>query len=132
MERSKSTVRKVDRVRKALTHREPDRIPIHEFFWTSFLTRWRQELGLPGEASPHQYYDLDLMVVIPNLDPHIRQMETVKSDENERVVRTGYGAIVRKVYAFPMPEYAAFETDSIGKVKDFHFDDPADDRRFFS
>jgi uroporphyrinogen decarboxylase len=130
MERSQSTIRKVDRVRTALANKEPDRIPVHEFFWTSFLRRWRQELGLPGDASPYTHYDLDLMVVIPNLDPHIRQMETIKGDENERVVRTGFGALVRKVYAFPMPEYAGFETDTISKVKDFHFDDPADDRRF--
>ncbi len=130
MERSESTIQKVDRVRKALANKEPDRIPIHEFFWTSFLTRWRQELGLPGDASPYTHYDLDLVVVIPNLDPHIRQMETLQSNENERVVRTGFGAFVRKVYAFPMPEYSGFETDSIDKVTDFRFDDPTDHRRF--
>jgi len=27
----------VDRVPKALANKEPDRIPIHEFFWTSFV-----------------------------------------------------------------------------------------------
>lgn len=130
MDRAESTLLKVDRVRKALTHVEPDRIPIHEFFWTSFLKRWRQELGLPSDASPYRYYDLDLMVVIPNLDPHIRKMETIKGDENEILVRTGFGAFVRKVFAFPMPEYAGFETDSLEKVKAFQFDDPADARRF--
>jgi len=130
MARSDSTLRKVERVRKALSHKEPDRIPVHEFYWTSFLARWRQELGLARDANPYEYYDLDLMVVIPNLDPHIRQIETIRDNENERLVRTGYGAFVRKVYAFPMPEYVGFEADSIDKVKAFQFDDPADQRRF--
>jgi uroporphyrinogen-III decarboxylase len=47
------------------------------------------------------------------------------------VLKTGFGAIIHKVHDFPMPEYAGFETDTIEKVKAFHFDDPWDDRRFY-
>jgi len=122
---------KIERVTKALRHQEPDRIPLFEYYWTGFVRRWREDLGLPSDADPYKYYDIDIINVGPNMDPHIRPFEILKQTDEETVVRTGFGAIVRKVYDFPMPEYVDFETDTIEKVRSFQFDDPWDDRRFF-
>jgi len=116
----------------ALHHREADRIPVSDFFWGSFLTRWRQELGLPADADIYRHYDLDWQVTIPNMDPHIKGFEFVREDEQEVVVRTGYEAVIRKKFADPMPDYLVFETDSLEKMAAMRFDDPGDDRRFFS
>jgi hypothetical protein len=116
----------------ALHHREADRIPVSDFFWGSFLTRWRQELGLPADADIYRHYDLDWQVTIPNMDPHIKGFEFVREDEQEVVVRTGYEAVIRKKFADPMPDYLVFETDSLEKMAAMRFDDPRDDRRFFS
>ncbi len=116
----------------ALHHREADRIPVSDFFWGSFLTRWRQELGLPADADIYRRYDLDWQVTIPNMDPHIKGFELVREDEQEVVVRTGYEAVIRKKFADPMPDYLVFETDSLEKMAAMRFDDPGDDRRFFS
>jgi hypothetical protein len=116
----------------ALHHREADRIPVSDFFWGSFLTRWRQELGLPADADIYRHYDLDWQVTIPNMDPHIKGFELVREDEQEVVVRTGYEAVIRKKFADPMPDYLVFETDSLEKMAAMRFDDPRDDRRFFS
>ena len=116
----------------ALHHREADRIPVSDFFWGSFLTRWRQELGLPADADIYRHYDLDWQVTIPNMDPHIKGFELVREDEQEVVVRTGYEAVIRKKFADPMPDYLVFETDSLEKMAAMRFDDPGDDRRFFS
>ena len=131
MERTKNCLAKLERMNKALRHQEPDRVPISDFFWGSFLKRWRQELGLPEETDIYRYYDLDWMVFNPNLDPHIKPFEILKEDGEEVVVRTGFEAIIRKKLAYPMPAFLKFETDTIEKMEAFEFDDPWDKRRFF-
>ena len=76
--RKENTLRKRERLNRALRHEEPDRVPISDFFWGSFTRRWRQELGLPDDANPYEYYDLDWIVTVPNMDPWIRPFETLR------------------------------------------------------
>jgi len=49
---------------------------------------------------------------------------------NEIAERTGYGAVIRKKFADPMPDFLSFDTDSLDKMEAFRFDDPWDERRF--
>ncbi|HOQ05941.1 MAG TPA: uroporphyrinogen decarboxylase family protein [Anaerohalosphaeraceae bacterium] len=130
--RKADTLRKLERMQKTLRHEEPDRVPISDFFWGSFIRRWREELGLPDDANPYFYYDLDWIVTTPNMDPWIRPFETLKETEKEVVVKTGFGAILRKKFDAPMPEFIDFETDTIEKLEAAQFDDPYDKRRYFS
>ena len=132
MERTANCLAKLERMNKTLRHEEPDRIPISDFFWGSFIKRWRKELNLPEDASPYNYYDLDWIVTTPNMDPFIRSFETIRENEKEVVVKTGFLATLRKRFDFPMPEFMAFDTDTIEKLQALQFDDPADSRRFFS
>lgn len=129
--RSDNTLAKLDRITKALRHEEPDRVPVSDFFWGSFKDRWRRELGLAADADPYYHYDLDWIVTIPNMDPHIRSFETLSETDKEVVVKTGFGAVMRKRFDFPMPEFINFETDTIEKLMAFEFDDPYDRRRYF-
>ena len=129
--RSDSAIKKVERLQKAARMEEPDRIPMGEFFWGGFVSRWKKELGLPDNANPYYYYDLDWIVVNPNMDPHIRQFETLLETETEVQVKTGFEVIMRKKYDFPMPEMMRWEVDTIQKLLDFKFDDPYDRRRYF-
>ncbi len=131
-ERTQNARAKVERMNLALHHKEPDRVPVGEFFWSSFVSRWRRELRLPADADPYRYYDLDWQVANPNMDPRIQPFEVVEENEREVVVRTGFGATVRKRFDLPMPAYLSFETDTIEKLEALRFDDPADPRRFFS
>jgi uroporphyrinogen decarboxylase len=131
MERTSNCRAKLERMGKALRHEEPDRVPISDFFWGSFVRRWRQDLGLPESAEPYTYYDLDWIVTNPNLDPHIRQFQTIREDDEEVVVKTGFGATLRKRFDYPMPEFAGFDVDTIEKLQAFQFDDPCDRRRYF-
>ena len=119
-------------MRKALRHEEPDRVPVSDFFWGRFLERWRRELGLPADADPYRYYGLDWVVVNPNMDPHIKPFEILEQNEREVIVRTGFEAVIRKRLDLPMPAFLEFETDTIEKMRDFTFDDPWDERRFFA
>jgi len=128
--RRPETLLKLERMRAALRHEEPDRVPISDFFWGSFVERWRQELGLPEDVTPYAHYDLDWIVTMPNMDPWIRPFETIRETEAEVVVKTGFGTVIRKVFEVPMPEWLAWEIDSLEKLEAAEFDDPTDSRRF--
>ena len=132
MKRTENCLRKLNRMTKALNHEEPDRIPVSDWFWGSFLERWRKDLELPEETNIYEYYDLDWQVTIPNMDPHIKQFEVLEENEKHVIVRTGFEAIMEKQFADPMPRWLSFDTDTIDKVDAFEFDDPWDDRRYFS
>ncbi|MFT3870712.1 MAG: uroporphyrinogen decarboxylase family protein [Nibricoccus sp.] len=130
--RKENTLRKLERLNKALHHEEPDRVPVTDFFWGGFTRRWRKELGLPADANPYYYYDLDLIITVPNMDPWIRPFETLVENAEEVVVKTGFGAVIHKQFAFPMPEMRSWEIDTLEKLEAAKFDDPRDPRRFFS
>lgn len=131
MERTSKCLPKVERMRKSLRHEEPDRVPISDFFWGSFVERWKKELGLPADTFIYSYYDLDWIVTVPNMDPHIKQFEIIEKNDDHVVVRTGFEATILKKFADPMPDYLGFETNTIEKMAAFTFDDPWDDRRYF-
>ena len=130
--RKENTLRKLDRLKKALRHVEPDRMPISDFFWGSFIRRWREELGLPQDANPYYYYDLDWIVTVPNMDPWVRPFEVLKENAEEVVVKTGFGAVLHKKFDCPMPEFVAWETDTLEKLEAAEFDDAHDRRRYFA
>jgi uroporphyrinogen decarboxylase len=131
MQRTENCLRKLERMNKALRHEEPDRVPISDFFWGSFLERWRDDLDLPADTDIYTHYDLDWIVTIHNMDPHIKPFEIISETDEEVIVRTGFEAVLRKKFDAPMPEFIGFDTDTIDKVDALELDDPWDDRRFF-
>ena len=132
MERTANCLAKLERMNKTLHHEEADRVPVSDFFWMSFIERWKKDLNLPADTDIYRYYDLDWIVTVPNMDPHIKNFEVLRENENEIVVRTGFEAVIQKKYDHPMPAYLEFGTDTVEKMKAFQFDDPRDDRRYFS
>lgn len=130
-ERSSNALKKVKRLQTAANHQEPDRIPIGEFFWSSFIEKWKKELGLPDDANPYYYYDLDWIVVNPNMDPHIKNFDVILENDDEVQVESGYEVVMRKKKDFPMPEMIKWNVDTIEKLLDLEFDDPYDKRRYF-
>ena len=104
MKRKVSTLAKLERMKKTLKHQEPDRVPISDFFWGSFIKRWRKDLGLSDDANPYYHYDLDWTVTVPNMDPFIQPFETLKENSSEVIVKTGAcwgsipGLIIKEKY----------------------------------
>ncbi|MHC4534294.1 MAG: uroporphyrinogen decarboxylase family protein [Planctomycetota bacterium] len=129
--RKEGTLAKLDRMRKTLNHQEPDRVPVSDFFWGGFISRWRKDLNLADDANPYYHYDLDWIVTVPNMDPFIRPFETLKENNEEIILKTGFDAVLRKKFSDPMPEFIDFETDTIEKLEALEFDDPYDKRRYF-
>ena len=132
MERTPGCLAKLDRIKKTLAHHESDRVPVSDFFWGAFLERWRNETGVAKDTNIYRYYDLDWQVTTPNMDPWIRPFQVVEQNEREVIVRTGFGALIRKRLDLPMPAFLGFDTDRIDKLLSLEFDDPWDDRRFHS
>lgn len=132
IKRTAGCLAKLDRMNKTLKHQEADRVPISDFFWTSFIVRWREELGLKDDADIYRYYDLDWVCTVPNMDPHIKSFEILKEHDDDTILRTGFEAVIRRKKGIQMPYFESFDTDTIEKMEAFQFDDPWDDRRYFS
>ena len=123
--------KKKERVLKTLKCEEPDRIPLHDFFWAEFNKRWKKEKNLPDDANIYYYYDMDMMVISPNIDPKKKSYELIEKGSNYIVWKSGYGCILKKVDYSPMPMYLDFSLKSPNDYKNYEFDDPKDDIRYF-
>ena len=122
---------KRERVLAAIENREADRVPVGEFFWTNFVRRARAELDVGDSFDPYRYWDLDMIVINPNMDPHITGIEVLEDSAERKVVKTGFGATIERRSTYPMPNYMDFETRTYEQMEAFEFDDPKDARRYF-
>jgi len=121
---------KTERILAALEHRQADRVPVSDFFWTNFLRRCKAELDVGDDFDPYRYWDLDMIVVNPNMDPHLTGIEVLEDTPERKVVRTGFDATIERRSTHPMPNFLAFETESFEAMEALTFDDPRDPRRY--
>ncbi|MBI3119666.1 MAG: hypothetical protein HYZ00_13310 [Candidatus Hydrogenedentes bacterium] len=121
---------KTTRVMAALEQREADRVPVGEFFWSNFLRRARVETGLGDAFDPYRHWDLDFVVINPNMDPHITGLRVLENTPERTVVKTGFGATIERRGQYPMPLYVDFDTQTYAQMDAFQFDDPHDARRY--
>ena len=121
---------KLDRVRKALSFVEPDRIPRFDLFWQEFIDNWAEEKGLAPDANINEYYDLDLVLCVPNEDPRVKSFTLIERGSDYMIFKSGFGCTCRKADYSPMPAYLDFELKSADAYEDFVFDDPNDERRY--
>ena len=60
-------------------------------------------MGVATDTDIHAHYELNWVVVNPNMDPHVRAFEVLKEDCEEVMVRTGFDAVLRKKFDHAMP-----------------------------
>jgi len=99
-----------ERVRMALNHQEPDRLPRNEWYWAETVPRWRKE-GL-GETSVHDYFGLDFFQF--NIDNSFMiKKEVLEENEEFITTRDEWGCVIknRKDYA-STPMYLSYPVNS--------------------
>jgi hypothetical protein len=121
-----SKAEKLERMKKALTHEEGDRVPISDFFWTGFMKRAKAAWG--DDLDIYRKFDLDYIVVTPNMDPVIKNFELVKQEGESTWFKTGFGATVLRKADLPMPHFDAFSIETPDDLAGFVIE-PADDPR---
>ncbi len=122
---------KIKRIRQTLKERvEPDRIPIHDFFWEEFLIRWKKELGLAKDTNIYEYYDMDMMVISANWEPKLSQISVKEKNDEYIMYEDGFGAVIKKYQYAAMQQYLDFKYKDIKDLKKFVYDDPLDDKRY--
>jgi len=81
------------RIRMALDHKEPDRVPIHDSPWASTVGRWRRE-GLPEGISPADYFDYEIVMIGCDTTPRF-PIRTLEKTRDYIVQTTSTGGINR-------------------------------------
>ncbi|MCL5986798.1 MAG: uroporphyrinogen decarboxylase family protein [Actinobacteria bacterium] len=127
------------RVLKTLNHKEGDRVPYGEWYWGAFVNRFRKEKAL-GETKQSdffatvdlmEYFDLDLVALMPNIDPHIMDFKIIEETSDHVIVKTGFGSTIKKAFSKPMPVFLDFDIKTIDDLEKLQFDDPYDKRRCY-
>lgn len=121
---------KTERIRTAISHRQPDRVPVGEFFWSGFINRCVQKWGSGFDA--YRFWDLDYIVITPNMDPCIQPFEVIEQDGGDLIIKTGFGATIRRSGTKPMPHYDSFSISEPTQMAAYRFDEPTDKRRYFN
>jgi uroporphyrinogen decarboxylase len=73
----------------ALSHREADRVPIHDSPWGHTANRWHEE-GLPKDQGPGEYFHYELAGQGPDLSLQIPD-ETLEETETYRIYKGADG-----------------------------------------
>ena len=82
-----------ERIRLALAHKEPDRVPIQDSIWSATLTRWRRE-GMPEEVSPQEYFGFEMVSLGVDLSPMF-PIRVLERNEEYIVETTRDGEVLR-------------------------------------
>lgn len=99
------TITSRQRLQAALNHRPLDRIPMIETcFWPETLDRWHNE-GLPKNADPTEYFQLDRIEHFFGIFDCTLQAEPKIMEETETYIvqRNRYGAVMREPKGFSQP-----------------------------
>ena len=78
-----------ERVRLAINHQEPDRVPVHDSPWGATVTRWRRE-GLPEDKGPEEFFGFDLRSFGADLSPRL-PVRIIEEDEEYVITTTPMG-----------------------------------------
>lgn len=122
---------KLERVQKALSFQEPDRIPRFDLFWQEFIDKWLEEKKLPPSTNINEYYDFDFVLCVMNQDPKIHSFTLIERGEDYTIFKSGFGCTCKKADYSPMPAYLDFEVKSADQYEDFILEDPNDERRYY-
>lgn len=111
----------------ALENKEGDRVPISDFFWTGFSKNANKFWGEGCDL--YRKFDLDYIVINPNMDPIIKDFEVLRQTGEDIMVKTGFGATVMRRADLPMPHFDDFSVKTSGEMANFIIESARDKRR---
>jgi uroporphyrinogen decarboxylase len=79
------------RVKMALGHEEPDRVPVHDSVWGATVDRWKGE-GLPHHVPVDEYFGFELAGLGADITPRY-PVAVVERNEEYIVERDAYGGL---------------------------------------
>lgn len=77
----------------ALSHQEPDRVPVHDSPWRATITRWHKE-GLPEEISVGEYFGFEFSSFGADLTPRF-PIKVLEKNDTFIVETTSTGGVRR-------------------------------------
>ncbi|MDP6053180.1 MAG: uroporphyrinogen decarboxylase family protein [Candidatus Latescibacteria bacterium] len=80
-----------DRIRNAISHKESDRIPIHDSPWGATVNRWRKE-GMPDDIPPQEYFEYEMVSCSADLSPRF-PIKILEKNEFYITETTPYGGV---------------------------------------
>ena len=120
---------KMNRLTASVNHMEGDRVPISDSFWSGFISMACDKWG--NSYDLYRKFDLDYIIISPNMDPVIMDFEIIHSEGKDITVKTGFGATVTRRADFPMPHYVSFAITEPEQMADFVLEPAGDIRRIF-
>lgn len=82
-----------ERVRRAIAHQTPDRVPIQDAPWGATVERWRHE-GLPDGIAPEDHFNYDVRYLGADLTFRL-PVRTLHADEEYVTKTTPWGGVRR-------------------------------------
>ena len=82
-----------ERVLLALSHRKPDRVPIHDGPWETTIERWKRE-GMPKEATAEEYFGYEFRLF--GFDGSLQLPQQVVEETDEYVIVRNADGATRK------------------------------------
>lgn len=123
--------KKIKRVRDSIFFNNPDLVPIQDlFFWERFIENWKKYFKLDNSTDIFKYYDFDIVVCTPNIDPIINNVQEIEKTENYVIYKGGFGSTLKLDFSQPIPNFIRYAVKDIKELEKFRFEDPNDRRRF--
>ncbi len=82
-----------ERVLLALSHREADRVAIHDSPWFTTVRRWHKE-GLPKDMSPEEYFGYEFRSFGADLTMQLPR-EVIEETDEYTITRTSDGSVLK-------------------------------------
>lgn len=112
------------RVRAALSFSQTDRVPRFDSFWPEWEAIWRQEKGFGPEASPEDYYGIDLAIAVADETPWPTRARVLADEGGERLSIDGWGRTSRTREGAMFSEQVAAAIDTPADLETSPFDSP--------
>jgi hypothetical protein len=122
---------KIKRVRDSIYFTNTDKIPFADlFFWDEFIKQWKDFFKLEQNMDIFKYYDFDIVLCTPNIDPIINNVVEIEKSQNYVVYKGGFGSILKMDFSQPIPYFVENAVTDIKDLDKFEFEDPYGNSRY--